>query len=374
MSAGGKDFYQILGVPEKATADEIKKAYRKLAKTHHPDANRGDAKATERFKEIGEAYSVVSDAAKRKQYDQMRKLGGLGFGRGQPGASSPAGAPGGDAGISFDDLGGGFGNISDLFSSLFDLGKKQAPGAAKTGKQRGGHVEYVVEVPFLTAITGGKVSVDVAVTEECAVCGGEGAKPGTEIRRCDECKGAGTVSFGQGGFAVKRPCPACFGRGMIPEALCESCQGKGAVRQQRRIEINVAAGVDSGSRVRLSGQGERGREGGPPGDLIITFKVAPHRFFKREGLDIHVTVPINIAQATLGSKIRVRTVASKKVVLRIPKGTQSGTKFRIRGQGVQKEGRVGDQYVEVVVQVPEELSEAELKAMEEFADASGLKH
>ena len=374
MGGGGKDFYQILGVPEKASADEIKKAYRKLAKTHHPDANKGDPKATERFKEIGEAYSVLGDADKRKQYDQMRKLGGLGFGRGRAGAPSPGGAPGPDAGFSFDDLQGGFGNISDLFSSLFDLGKKQSPGGAKTGKQRGGHVEYVVEIPFLTAITGGKVSVDVAVTEECAVCHGEGAKPGTEVRRCDECKGTGTVSFGQGGFAVKRPCPACFGRGRIPQALCESCQGKGAVRQQRRIEINVPAGVDTGSRVRLSGQGERGSEGGPPGDLIITFKVAPHRFFKREGVDIHVTVPINIVQATLGSKIRVRTVAGKKVVLRIPKGTQSGTKFRIRGQGVQKEGRIGDQYVEVVVQVPEELSEAELKAMEEFADASGLKH
>jgi len=373
MAGGGKDFYQILGVPEKASADEIKKAYRKLAKAHHPDANKGDPKATERFKEIGEAYAVLSDAQKRAQYDQMKKLGGLGFGR-RPGPS-PGGAPGGDAGISFEDLQGGFGNISDLFSSLFDLGKRGQPsGAGQGGKQRGGHVEYVVEIPFLTAVIGGKVSVDVAVTEECAVCHGDGAKPGTEVRRCDECKGTGTVSFGQGGFAVKRPCPACFGRGKIPQAVCESCQGKGAVRQQRRIELNVPPGVDTGAKMRLSGQGERGSLGGPPGDLIITFKVTPHRFFKREGLDIHVTVPINIVQATLGSKIRVRTVADKKVVLKIPKGTQSGTKFRIRGQGVAKDGRVGDQFVEVVVQVPSELSEAEQKAMEEFADASGLKH
>jgi molecular chaperone DnaJ len=374
MAGGGKDFYQVLGVPEKASADEIKKAYRKLAKAHHPDANKGDPKATERFKQIGEAYSVLGDADKRKQYDQMRKLGGLGFGRGRPGAPTPGGPPGGDPGISFEDLQGGFGNISDLFSSLFDLGKKGPAGGPQVGKQRGGHVEYVVEIPFQTAVTGGKVSVDVAVTEECAVCHGDGAKPGTEVRKCDECKGSGTVAFGQGGFAVKRPCPACFGRGKIPQALCESCQGKGAVRQQRRIEISVPQGVDTGAKVRLSGQGERGSEGGPPGDLIITFKVAPHRFFKREGLDIHVTVPINIVQATLGSKIRVRTVAGKKVVLKIPKGTQSGTKFRIRGQGVGKEGRMGDQYVEVVVQVPAELSEAEQKAMEEFADASGLKH
>jgi molecular chaperone DnaJ len=373
MAAGGKDFYQVLGVSEKASQDEIKKAYRKLAKTHHPDANRGDEKAAERFKEIGEAYAVLSAPDKRKQYDQMRKFGGLGFGRG-PGAAGPRAGPTAEPGFSFEDLQGGFGNISDLFSSLFDLGKKGQPGARRTGREKGQNVEYVVEIPFLTAVRGGKVSVDVAITEDCATCGGDGAKPGTESRRCDECKGTGTVSFGQGGFAVKRPCPACFGRGKIPEALCEACGGRGAVRQQRRIQINVAPGVDSGSRVRLSGQGERGREGGPPGDLIFTYKVQPHRFFKRDGLDIHVTVPINIVQATLGSKIRVRTVSGKKVVLRIPKGTQSGTKFRIRGQGIVKGDKVGDQYVEVVVKVPDELSETERQAMEEFAEASGLKH
>ena len=375
MAVGAKDFYQILGVPEKAGQDEIKKAYRKLAKTHHPDANRGDEKAAERFKEIGEAYSVLSDPEKRKQYDQMRKLGGLGFGRGRPGAAGPRGGPTGEPGISFEDLQGGFGNISDLFSSLFDLGKRTQPGGTrKTAREKGQNVEYVVEIPFLTAVRGGKVAVDVAITEDCATCGGDGAKPGTAVRRCDECKGTGTVSFGQGGFAVNRPCPACFGRGTIPEVFCEVCGGRGAVRQQRRIHINVPPGVDSGSRVRLSGQGERGRQGGAPGDLIITYKVQPHRFFRREGLDIHVTVPINIVQATLGSKIRVRTVSGKKVVLTLPKGTQSGTKFRVRGQGIRKGDRVGDQYVEVVVRVPEELTETERQAMEEFAEASGLKH
>ncbi len=373
MAAGRKDFYQVLGVPEKASQDEIKKAYRKLAKTHHPDANQGNDKAAERFKEIGEAYSVLSDPEKRKKYDQMRKFGGLGFGGARPGGA-PRGGPAAEPGFSFEDLQGGFGNISDLFSSLFDLGKKSHQEAKTSGREKGQNVEYVVEIPFLNAVRGGKVSVDVAITEDCATCGGDGAKPGTQSKRCEECKGSGTVSFGQGGFAVKRPCPACFGRGKIPEAYCDSCGGRGSVRQQRRLQINVPAGVDTGSKVRLSGQGERGREGGPPGDLIITFKVQPHRFFKRDGMDIHVTVPINIVQATLGSKIRVRTVSGKKVVLRIPKGTQSGTKFRIRGQGVQKDGRVGDQYVEVVVRVPEELSESERQAMEEFAEASGLKH
>ncbi|MDX1646852.1 MAG: molecular chaperone DnaJ [Longimicrobiales bacterium] len=383
MASAGKDFYKILGVSEKADAGEIKKAYRKLAKKYHPDANRDDPKAAERFKEVGEAYSVLSDPEKRKQYDQMRRFGGLGgFGAGAPrgGRRAPgAGAPGSDS-FSFEDLQGGFGNISDLFSSLFDLGGRGREGTTSTGprrrstRQKGENVEYVVEIPFLTAARGGKISVNVAITEDCATCGGSGAAPGTDLQRCQECGGSGHVSFGQGGFAVKRPCPACFGRGTIPETPCPSCGGRGAVRQQRKISINVRPGVDTGSKVRLSGQGERGRSGGPPGDLIITYKVQPHRFFRRDGLDIHVTVPINIVQATLGSKIRVKTISGKRVVLTIPEGTQSGTKFRIRGQGIQKGERTGDQFVEVVITVPEKLSDNEQKAMEEFAEASGLKH
>lgn len=381
--ASAKNFYKVLGVSEKADSDEIKKAYRKLAKKYHPDANRDDPKAAERFKEVGEAYAVLSDPQKRKQYDQMRRFGGLGgFGGGAPrgGPRPPGGGAPGDPGFSFDDIQGGFGNISDLFSSLFDMGKKGQDGAPQTGprrttgRQKGENVEYVVEIPFLTAARGGKISVSVAITEDCATCGGDGAKPGTSLKRCEECGGSGNVSFGQGGFAVKRPCPACFGKGKLPETPCSSCGGRGAVRQQRKISLNVRPGVETGSKVRLSGQGERGRAGGPPGDLIITYKVKPHRFFRREGLDIHVTVPINIVQATLGSKIRVNTISGKKVVLSIPKGTQAGTKFRIRGQGIEKGERKGDQYVEVQVTVPDKLSDEEQKAMEEFAEATGLKH
>ena len=379
MAGQNKDFYRILGVDEKATQDEIKKVYRKLAKSHHPDANPGDAQAAERFKEIGEAYSVLKDPEKRKQYDQMRKLGAFGMGGRGPsaGGARPRGTAAGDQSFSFDDLQGGFGNISDLFSSLFDLGGRRSGGGAgpqSSGREKGQNVEYVVEIPFITAVGGGKVAVEVAITEACATCGGDGAQPGTTMRRCGECGGTGTVAFGQGGFAVKRPCPACFGRGQIPDVPCRSCGGRGSVRQHRTIEIAVPAGVDTGSKVRLSGQGERGRAGGTAGDLIITFKVQPHRFFRREGLDIHVTVPINIVQATLGSKVRVRTVGGKKVVLRIPAGTQSGTKFRIRDQGVRKGDRVGDQLVEVTVSVPDKLSDEEQRAMEEFAEAAGLKH
>ncbi len=383
MAGSGKDFYKVLGVKDKASQDEIKKAYRKLAKENHPDANRDNPAAAERFKDIGEAYSVLSDPEKRKQYDQMRRLGSFGLGGSRPGGPSrgPAGA---DPGFSFEDFQGGFGNISDLFSSLFDLNKEKGagpgpgPGTAgpkkKSGRQKGENVEYVVEIPFLTAARGGKISVDVAITEECATCGGNGAKPGTEVKRCEECKGSGSVSFGQGGFAVQRPCPACFGRGKLPETPCSSCKGRGAVRQQRKISINVRPGVETGSKARLSGHGERGKGGGPPGDLIISYKVKPHKFFRREGMDVHVRVPVNIVQATLGSKVKVRTIHGGKVVLNIPKGTQSGTKFRIRGQGIRTDDRRGDQFVEVVVAVPEELSEEERKAMEEFAEATGLKH
>ncbi|MFW6199196.1 MAG: molecular chaperone DnaJ [Gemmatimonadota bacterium] len=380
MPATTKDFYEILGVSESAGQDEIKKAYRKLAKQYHPDANQGDPEAAERFKEVGEAYSVLSDPEKRTQYDQMRKYGGFGFGRGgggrgpgTPGAGRGPGA-GGPESFSFDDL-GGLGGLGDIFSSIFDRGRRgRGPREGAGAPSRGKNVEYVVEIGFATAVKGGKIAISVPISEDCAICGGSGAKPGTGVRSCPECGGVGTVSFGQGGFAVNRPCPACMGRGTVPEVPCSACGGAGVVRQNRKIQVKVPPGVETGSKVRLSGRGERGRGGGPPGDLIITFKVGDHHFFRRDGLDIHCTVPINIAQATLGTKIRVKTVSGKKVVLNIPPGTQSGTRFRIRGQGVEKGGRIGDQYVEVKVEVPEKLEENEERLMKEFAETSGLRY
>lgn len=381
MTTATKDFYETLGVKESATPEEIKKAYRKLAKQYHPDANPGNPQASERFKEVGEAYSVLSDAEKRKQYDQMKRLGAFGFGRGaggrgpfsRPGTGygSP-GTPGGGS-FSFEDLSGFGGGLSDLFTSIFDRGKRE-PGKRSTGPSQGRNVEYVVEVSFETAVRGGRVTINVPITEECATCGGSGAAPGTHSKSCSECKGSGTVSFGQGGFAVKRPCPACMGRGTIPESPCSACEGTGNVRQNRKIQVTVPKAAENGAKVRLSGQGERGALGGKPGDLIITFKVKPHRFFRREGLDLEVTVPINIAQASLGSKIRVSTVDGKKVILRIPPGTQSGTRFRIRGQGVERAGRFGDMFVEVKVEVPDTLSPESQRLMEALATDAGLKH
>ena len=373
MRSPTKDFYKILGVSESASQDELKEAYRKLAKKYHPDKNPGDPKAVDRFKAIGEGYGVLSDPEKRKKYDNMRRLASLGFGRRPSSGGSP---PPGAGGFSFEDLSdlGGLGGLGDIFSSIFDRGKRPEAEKKKRGPAKGDNVEYVVEIPFKTAVRGGKISIDVSITEECATCNGSGAARGTDMSRCTECKGSGTVSFGQGGFAVNRPCPACFGRGELPKDFCKPCKGSGTIRQTRRIQVGVPAGVDSGSKVRLSGQGERGSHGGKPGDLLITFKVKPHGFFRRKGLDIHVTVPINIVQATLGSTMAVNTVGGKKVHLKVPPGTQSGTKFRIRGQGVRRDGRMGDQYVEVEVTIPDKLSEEEQKMMEEFGSASGLRH
>ncbi|HEX2191128.1 MAG TPA: molecular chaperone DnaJ [Longimicrobiaceae bacterium] len=383
MATQSKDFYRILGVAENASADEIKKSYRKLAKKYHPDANPNDASAADRFKEISEAYSVLSDEAKRKQYDQMRKFGAFGgmagaggFGRGAgprpggPGAGPGPGPAGGFGG--FEDI-GDIGGLGDLFGSIFDFGKRRG-GARPDGPQRGENVEYAVEVPFEVAVRGGKRTITVPVTEDCPTCAGSGARPGTDLTTCPECKGRGTITFGQGGFAVSRPCPACYGRGKIPTDPCPTCAGQGEVRQQRQIQVAVPAGVDTGSKVRIPGQGARGPAGGAAGDLVVTFRVQPDRFFSREGLDIHCTVPVNLAQATLGSRIRVRTVDGKKVVLRVPPGTQSGTRFRIKGQGVEKGGERGDQYVRVNVTVPERLGEREQKLMEEFAEAAGLRY
>lgn len=381
MSTTTRDYYQVLGVAEKATADEIKKAYRKLAKQYHPDANQGDPSAAERFKEVGEAYSVLSDAEKRRKYDQVRKLGAFGFGtrRPGPGPSRPspgggtAGGPEGES-FSFDDL-TGFGGLGDLFSSIFDRGRRGGEAPRGGGAPaRGRNVEYVVEITFEAAVRGEKIAITVPVTEECATCAGTGATPGTKTVRCAECRGTGNVSFGQGTFAVTRPCPACFGRGTIPETPCASCAGNGSVRQNRKIQLTVPAGVDNGSKIRLSGQGERGAGGGPPGDLIITFQVKPHRFFRREGLDIHVVVPVNIAQATLGTTLRVNTVEGKKVQLKVPPGTQGGTRFRIKGMGVRRDGSVGDQYVEVKLEVPERLSEEEREALDRFAQLAGMRY
>ena len=374
-----KDFYSVLGVSSNASQDEIKKAYRKLAKKYHPDANANDAKAGERFKEISEANNVLGDPGKRKQYDEMRRLGafdGGGFGGFGGARSSRAGARGGAGGaqtINFQDFDiGGLGGLGDLFSSMFGGGETRQ--TRQRGPEKGQTVEANLEIPFRTAARGGKVPIELEVSEECGTCHGTGAAPGTSLRICPECNGRGVISFGQGGFAVNRPCPVCLGRGQVPTEPCPTCHGSGEVRAKRRVLINVPPGVDTGSKIRLKGQGGKGTQNGPAGDLIITFNVQPDKFYRRDGLDVIATVPLNIAQATLGTKISVRTLDGKKVAIRIPPGTPSGKRFRIRGQGIQKGDKKGDLIVEVSIQVPEKLSEEQERMMKEFAESGGLKY
>jgi molecular chaperone DnaJ len=267
----------------------------------------------------------------------------------------------GEEGFDFADFGG----LGDIFSSIFGRGRRDDP--------VGGEIlEAVVEVPFRVAMLGGKVPVTLPMTEPCPTCAGSGGAPGATWSTCPECKGRGTISFGQGGFAVNRPCPQCRGRGRIPSQPCPTCRGAGEVRTERRVMITVPPATESGSRVRLRGQGQAGRPGAPVGDLLITFQVQPDRFFRREGLDIVCEVPINLAQAVLGTKLRVRTLDGKKVMLRIPPGTQPGRKFRIKGQGLEKGGRRGDQLVAVQVNVPAELTPEQQELMKRFAESKGL--
>src|SRR5688572_23441985 len=384
-----RDFYAVLGISSSASQDEIKKQYRRLAAKHHPDKNPNDAKSAERFKEISEAYTVLGDAAKRKQYDEMRRLGafgGFGGARSGPGprpsSSGPrsgAGGPAGGAGdqnFRFQDFDiGGIGGLGDLFASMFGGGGAERPGAGRQrAEQAGQTVETTLEVPFRVAAVGDKVSVELEVNEECDVCSGSGAAPGATLKVCPECNGRGVISFGQGGFAVNRPCPMCLGRGQIPSERCPKCNGAGELRNRKKVQIAVPPGSDTGTKIRLKGQGGRGSAGAPPGDLIITLPVQPDRFYKREGLDLMASVPINIAQATLGSKISVKTLDGKRVAIRIPPGTASGRRFRVRGQGIAKDAQRGDLIIEVQISVPEKLSEEQERMMREFAEAGGLKY
>jgi len=366
--ASPKDYYQTLGVSETASTDEIKKAFRRLAKQYHPDRNPNNPQAGDRFKEINEAHDVLSDAEKRKKYDQLRRYGafaGAGGGRGGFGAGGPGG-PGagsaGDADFDMSDL-GSFGGLGDLFSSIFGRRGSGAP------TQEEEEIETMVSIPFRVAALGGKIPVVLTLPEECPTCRGSGGAPGATFSTCPECRGRGTISFGQGGFAVTRPCPVCRGRGKVPSQRCPTCQGAGEIRAEKHLTITIPPGTEDGTRLRLRGQGSKGR-----GDVVVVIQVQPDRFFRREGVDVIGVVPINLAQALLGSKIKVRTLDGKRVVLKVPAGTQHGQKFRIPGQGIERNGRRGDQYVEVHVEIPEKLTPDQEAALKAFAEKAGMKH
>ncbi len=355
-----KSLYDTLGVAKGAKADEIKKAYRKLARENHPDRNPGDAAAEARFKEVQAAYDVLSDPEKRKQYDTF----GAENGRRRPGAGN----------ADFGDLnfGGDF-NLGDLFGGLFDRFRGPNGGGA-SGPQRGDDVEAELHLSFLDAMNGVTTTVNVTSEAACGTCHGTGAAPGTTPVVCPRCGGRGVMAENQGLFSFSRACPECGGRGMKVETPCPTCRGTGVEVRPRQVKVRIPPGVSDGQRIRVKGRGGAGRGDGPTGDLWVTVRVAPHQLFKRKGRDLLLTVPITFAEAALGAEITVPTLeggdTTGSVVLRVPPGTRSGRTFRVKGRGVPGAKGTGDLLVTVEVTVPSKLSDAERKAVEALAAAT----
>src|SRR3954469_23819015 len=373
-----KDFYAVLGANKSASTDEIKKSYRKLARDLHPDRNPGNREAEERFKAASEAYDVLSDDKKRKEYDEMRSLFGSGaFRRGARsgggaqfdpsdlfGGFTGSAAGGGGAG---DRRFGGAG-FSDIFSSIFSGGGPGGGGAAtRRGPQRGRDVETEVTLDFAQAVRGTTLPLTLRSPGACDTCHGSGAKPGTTPRTCPQCHGSGLISRNQGSFSFSEPCRECQGSGSIVDVKCPECRGTGGVTKNRTINVRFPAGVPGGQRIPLSGRGEPGERGGPAGDLYVQVKVRADDLFGRSGDDLTLTVPITIAEAVLGTDLKVPTLDGS-VTLRVPPGTPSGRKLRARGKGVvRRDGVAGDLIVTVDVQVPSSISGEARDALERFA-------
>jgi molecular chaperone DnaJ len=368
-----KDYYTVLGVSKTASADEIRKAYRALAKKYHPDRNPNDKTAEEKFKQVQQAYDVLGDESKRKQYDQMRDGAFTGFGAGgfRPGAQPGAGGQ-----FRYEDL-SGFGDLGDLFSSIFGFGGAGARAGRRApfGPARGEDIHAEIEIPFEQAVSGGRTTFQIAREEECSRCSGSGMEPGSGAQTCPTCQGRGSVATSQGAFSISRPCPTCLGRGTTGGRPCTKCGGSGVTAGTRSIAVNIPPGVSNGSKIRIAGQGDTGAQGGPPGDLILTVRVRQHPRLKRKGSEIYSDVTINLAQAVLGTRVQVETLDGM-VNLRIPPGFQPGKKLRLKGKGVKRlhgAGR-GDHYVTVNVTIPETLSESEREAFSRFAETAKLKH
>ncbi|GAB3287488.1 molecular chaperone DnaJ [Parasphingorhabdus pacifica] len=373
-----KDFYAELGVSSDASADEIKKAYRKLARENHPDANPGNDKAEAKFKAVSEAYGVLSDSEKRKQYDEARSLFGSGFGSGQGqggfgryGGGAGAGAGGFDLGDIFGGAqGGGGGGIGDLFGGLFNNRRGGGTTAAPNQPRRGADVETEVRIDFSEAVRGVTVPLRVSSPATCSTCRGSGAKPGTRPRTCSTCMGAGLVTRNQGAFAFSEPCPDCRGKGQIIDSPCVECRGEGVSTQARSMSIRVPQGVSDGQRIRLAGRGEPGRNGAGNGDLYVLVHVSPHRVFGRSGDDLTITVPVTFPELTLGTTLTVPTLDGK-VSLKVQPGTSSGRTLRVRGRGVQrKSGSNGDLLVTLQVAIPSNLDGKAAEALRAYSEAT----
>jgi molecular chaperone DnaJ len=368
-----KDYYKTLGVSKNASADEIKKSYRKLARKYHPDANKGDAKAEERFKEISEAYNTLSDEGRRKEYDEARSLfGGGGFRR--PGT---AGAGGGAGGFDLGDLfggggtpgGAGSGRLGDLLGGMFGGGGTTR--GTQTRPRRGADVETEATLGFSDAIDGTTVSLRLASEEPCPTCHGTGAKSGTVPRVCPTCQGTGQTSQNLGSFAFSEPCKECRGRGLVVDDPCPTCSGSGRAMSTRTIQARIPAGVADGQRIKLKGKGAPGERGGPAGDLYVRIHVTPHPVFGRSGHNLTVTVPVTFPEAALGAEVKVPSHRGAPVSVRIPAGTPNGRTFRVRGKGVRRQdGTNGDLLVTVSVQVPQKLTSAAREALGNFREAT----
>ena len=363
MAEQKRDYYEVLGVSRGASEDEIKKAYKKMARKYHPDLNPGDKTAEEKFKEVNEAYEVLSDADKKARYDQ--------YGHAGVDPNFGAGGFGGGFDGSFD-----FGDLGDIFGSFFGGGFGGGRRTNPNAPQRGESIRMSIAISFEEAAFGCEKAVTVERYETCDTCHGNGCAPGTSPEVCPDCHGTGTVQVRRqtpmGVFATSYPCPKCGGKGRIIHQPCKDCRGSGMVRKKKTIQASIPAGIDNGQTISIRGQGNAGKNGGPAGDLLITITVRPHELFRREGTSVLCEAPITFTQAVLGAELEIPTIDGK-VKYTLPEGTQSGTTFRLKGKGIPSingRGR-GDQYVTVYIETPKNLNKEQKEALKKFAETMG---
>jgi len=356
-----KDYYKELGVPETATAKEITKAYRKLARELHPDKNPGDAAAEERFKAVSAAYDVLGDETKRAEYDEVRRMGPIGGARGGPG------------GFTFNMEDATASGLGDLLGQMFGrrgTGGRSGASASGVGPRRGADIQAELTIDFVDAAHGMTTTLHLTSETHCSTCQGSGAKPGTTPKLCPQCGGRGVIDDNQGLFSFSSPCRRCAGAGTVIEDPCPTCRGSGVEKRPREVQARIPAGVSDGQTIRLKGRGAPGRNGGPAGDLLVLVHVAPHPRFGRSGNDLTVRVPVSFPDAALGADVQVPTLEGSSVTLRIKPGTQPGSRYRVRGRGIETKRGAGDLIVTIDVVVPTSLTDAEREAVEQLARAS----